>query len=98
MAFFEQIILKEHTTEHSYRFHLAKTALSDRILQGSLLISSSGFSSGGLLLVILLLLGLVELPLFLTLDGNRERSVVVASTVVADTGVPPELVGEETTQ
>jgi len=109
-AFLHKLWLKEvlcaslrgwdpHTTEHSHRLNSAKRALSHtQVFERSLLISRSGFSSGGLLFIVLLLLRLVQLPLLLALDGNWEGSVVVASAVVADTGVPPELVSEEATQ
>ena len=45
-----------------------------------------------LLVVVLLLLGLIDLPLLLLLDGEVKAAVVVALAVVADKGVPPELV------
>ena len=44
---------------------------------------------------VLLLLGLVQLPLFLALDGDFKGAVVVAAAVVAHSGVPPELVHAE---
>lgn len=45
-----------------------------------------------LLVVVLLLLGLVDLPLCLLLDSEFKAAVVIALAVVADKGVPPELV------
>ena len=38
---------------------------------------------------------LVELPFMLLLDGPLKRSVMVASSVVADAGAPPEVVNSE---
>ena len=58
---------------------------------------SSGFRLGFLLVVVLIILGLNQIPFLLALDGNGERSVVVASTVVANAGGPPKLVDEEST-
>lgn len=44
------------------------------------------------LITVVVILWLDEIPLFLALNGNFEGSVVVAATVVANGGVPPELV------
>ena len=48
-----------------------------------------------LLIVIFLLFGLDQVPLFLLLDGPLETSVVVAGAVVANHGVPHDLVDGE---
>ena len=62
----------------------------------SLLVSfGGGFSCWLFLLVVLLFLGLDEVPFLLTLDGNSEGSVVVASAVVANAHVPPKLVSQK---
>ena len=60
------------------------------------------FGSGGLtslitivFLIVLFLLGLVDLPFLLLLDGKFERPVMVPLTIVANEGVPPELVDTE---
>jgi hypothetical protein len=47
------------------------------------------------LFIVLFLLWFDQSPLFLTLDGDVKRSVVIASAVVTDTSVPPELIGTE---
>ena len=59
---------------------------------------SSGLFSLALfviLVVVLLLLGLDQSPLFLGLDGVGKGAFPVASSVVANDVVPPELVGKE---
>jgi hypothetical protein len=61
----------------------------------SLLFSFSSLRFRCLLLVVLLFLGLDQVPLFLALDSDREGSVVIASAVVANASVPPELVDQE---
>ena len=47
------------------------------------------------LFIVLFLFWFDQSPLFLTLDGDVKRSVVIASAVVTDTSVPPELIGTE---
>ena len=47
------------------------------------------------LFIVLFLFWFDQSPLFLTLDGDVKRSVVIASAVVTDTSVPPELISEE---
>ena len=47
------------------------------------------------LFIVLFLFWFDQSPLFLTLDGDVKRSVVIASAVVTDTSVPPELIGQE---
>ena len=68
------------------------------------IVTTSFLSSRGLtltsliavvLLIVLFFLGLVNLPLLLFLLGERERSVMVPLTIVANKGVPPELVDAE---
>ena len=49
------------------------------------------------LIVVLFFLGLNQVPFLLALDCNGKRSVVVASTVVANASVPPKLVDEKST-
>ena len=48
-----------------------------------------------ILIVVLFLLGLDQCPLFLGLDGIFKGAFPVASSVVANDVVPPELVGQE---
>ena len=59
---------------------------------------SWGFSLGRcfftviLITVVVVILWLDELPLLFFLDGELERSVVVASSVITNASVPPEVV------
>jgi hypothetical protein len=55
-------------------------------------VSGSSLSCCFFFLVFVFILWFDESPLFLFLDGPFEGSVVIASAVVADASVPPELV------
>ena len=76
------------------------------VFLGVTIIITTSFAFGGssglfslalfvILVVVLLLLGLDQSPLFLGLDGVGKGAFPVASSVVADDVVPPELVGKE---